>query len=393
MERISTHCMFSTPQSGPHAARRRFISQIYSKSSVHNSPLIAAQARTLLYARLFPILERITLKPSLDGIDVYSLWQAFTMDTITAFYLGLKCGTNFLADETLRERWRRQFLSRVPYAVYLHEIPNLTARLAKIGIRVVPRWYDDATHDLETLVKEWYEKTLDYMKSNPYRDPTDPNEPLALSTILAGYDHERDAKQPRIEKEILANPEPTILSELMDNIAAGYETAGITMTYLSWHLSQDLNMQLALRKELLTLDQPLSFPRQEGPISTVIKTDQQILPDPKALDALPLVHALLMETLRLHGAVPGGQPRIVPSSGCTIGPYKNIPGGVRVGSSVYVLHRNAEVFPEPEKWDPMRWLDDDTETKKARERWFFAFSSGPRMCAGRNFGLHGTCSI
>ena len=380
--------MFTTPDSGSHAARRRFISQIYSKSSIHNSPIVAAQARTLLYDRLLPILEHASIKPPSAGVAVYSLWQAFTMDTIAAFYLGLKCGTNFLEDEPLREKWRGEFLSRLPCAVYVQEMPNLTAHLAKIGIHVIPPQVGDATHYLEATVKEWYQSALHFMKTHPQRDPTDPDVPLALSAILAGYEHEQHAEQSRIEKDVLANPEPSILSELMDNITAGYETTGITITYLSWQLSQDLNLQSTLRKELLTLDPPMVFSPKQGSKTTATKASRQFLVDPKALDALPLLHAVLMETMRLHPVVPGAQPRIVPPSGGTIGPYKDIPGGVRVGSSLYVLHRNTDVFPDPEKWDPTRWLDDDKEAKRERERWFFAFSGGPRMCPGNNFAIH-----
>jgi cytochrome P450 len=52
-----------------------------------------------------------------------------------------------------------------------------------------------------------------------------------------------------------------------------------------------------------------------------------------------------------------------------------------VNMSPYSLHRNAEVFPEPLKFDPERWLGP-TEQVALMNRWFWAFSSGGRMCIG-----------
>jgi len=119
------------------------------------------------------------------------------------------------------------------------------------------------------------------------------------------------------------------------------------------------------------------------------------VPNSKELDALPFLHALLMETLRLRAAIPGGQPRMTPHPSSTLGPY-TIPGGVRVGAQAHSVHRNADVYPEPERWDYRRWLDDENgyseEQRRERDRWFWAFSSGGRMCVGSNFAMHGMCS-
>ncbi|EGS19760.1 cytochrome P450 monooxygenase-like protein [Thermochaetoides thermophila DSM 1495] len=115
-------------------------------------------------------------------------------------------------------------------------------------------------------------------------------------------------------------------------------------------------------------------------------------PDPKQLDTLPFLDAVVTETLRLHAPLPGAQPRQTPDSGCRIGQYA-LPGGVRVAAMPYMLHRNETIFPEPEKWDPERWLapvrgPDDEEQRRQMNRHFWAFSSGGRMCIGSNFALH-----
>lgn len=139
-------------------------------------------------------------------------------------------------------------------------------------------------------------------------------------------------------------------SEALDHLVAGHETSAITVTYLMHEMSQRPSLQSKRREELMTLSPPLQYP-SEGSND---RGDR--LPAPKNLDALPLLDALLQETSRLHSAAAGSQPRVTPDvpSGTSIEGYSNIPGGLRVSSNAYAIHRIAEVFPEPESWIPER---------------------------------------
>ncbi len=51
------------------------------------------------------------------------------------------------------------------------------------------------------------------------------------------------------------------------------------------------------------------------------------------------------------------------------------------------MHRNEVAFPDPEKFDPTRWIGGDAEAVRAREKCFVAFSRGSRMCIGQNLAL------
>lgn len=58
-----------------------------------------------------------------------------------------------------------------------------------------------------------------------------------------------------------------------------------------------------------------------------------------------------------------------------------IPGNTTVLISPYVAHRNQRVFPDPESFNPERWLG---ESGKSLQQYFILFSTGARGCIGRN---------
>ena len=143
-------------------------------------------------------------------------------------------------------------------------------------------------------------------------------------------------------------------------------------------------MQARLRAELRSALQPPIRP-----------TAAPGLPAFAALDALPFLHAVVAETLRLHAAVPGAQPRVSPGgAGGVLAGGVRAPAGTRVGAQAWSLHRHAAAFPRPDEWRPERWMEDEAAGlglvgSEKKERWFWAFGSGGRMCVGSNFAMLG----
>lgn len=46
------------------------------------------------------------------------------------------------------------------------------------------------------------------------------------------------------------------------------------------------------------------------------------------------------------------------------------------------MHMDPDVFPEPTKFTPSRWLDVDPEHLKRMQQQFAPFSRGSRSCIG-----------
>ena len=156
-------------------------------------------------------------------------------------------------------------------------------------------------------------------------------------------------------------------SEVLDHLAAGFDTSAITLTYIVHELSTHKDIQSRLQDELRTLS-PL-----------LVASTPPNLPNPKVVDALPVLHAIIWETLRLHSAIPGPQPRFTPPQGCQLGPHGEffVPGGVRVSASAGILHQNEAVYERCSEWRPERWLGlDNVEEERRKDmesRWFWAF--------------------
>lgn len=358
--------MFSERLSKEHSLRKRMVSNVYSKSFIQSSPSAAAQAKLIVHERFLPALEASLAD---QGIDVYSLFLAVVMDFISAYIWGISRSTNFVQDKGYREHWLELYKSRNDFPFFPQELPRLTAFCKRLGLWLYPRWVDDANRELAAWNSVICERTLEDLATSQRSTTGTADEPVVMKALLGGLDKEaaRSEKSP-IHATAILQRDASIQSELWDHVLAGQETAGLALTYLTWRLSQHPSLQAALRTELLTL---------------------AATNDAKALDGLPLLHAIVLETLRLHAPIPGPQPREVRSPSALFGPYE-IPGGVRIAGLAQTLHRDASVFPEPERWDPMRWVEErDEERLRAMHRQWWAFSSGGRMCIGSNFAMQG----
>jgi cytochrome P450 len=63
----------------------------------------------------------------------------------------------------------------------------------------------------------------------------------------------------------------------------------------------------------------------------------------------------------------------------------SVPAGSSVMISPYVIHRNPRYWPDPDKFDPSRFLPE--EQAKRPKFSYIAFGGGPRSCIGGNFAM------
>jgi retinoid hydroxylase len=144
---------------------------------------------------------------------------------------------------------------------------------------------------------------------------------------------------------------------------AGYDTTASTGAWTLLEIARSPEWQQRLREESARV---LGTKR--------LSMDQ--------LDLLPDHDAVLREIERLRPVVlffPRRTTEPIEVDG------KHVPKDAFVFYSPYLTHRIASLFPEPDTFDPGRWLADGGA--KAPSQALVGFGGGPRICLGKTFAL------
>lgn len=151
-----------------------------------------------------------------------------------------------------------------------------------------------------------------------------------------------------------------------------------------------------LRDELLTL----LFAGHETTATALAWTFRWLLGDPAwlarataeargahDLERLPVLEAVCQEALRLSPPIPIVL-RVLARDARVAG--FDLPAGAHVVPSIWLAQRRPEAFPDPERFDPGRFLGQEERGRtSAKTPWsLFPFGGGPRICIGRTFSLY-----
>jgi cytochrome P450 family 135 len=142
--------------------------------------------------------------------------------------------------------------------------------------------------------------------------------------------------------------------ELMTLLMAGHET---TATALSW-----------------TLERITRHPE------ALARLEAEARAGGGAADApAPYLDAVVTETLRLRPVVPAVVRKL--QAPMTFGGWA-LPAGVNIAPSIWLIHRDPRLYPEPHAFRPERFLDRRPGTYE-----WIPFGGGIRRCLGASFAL------
>jgi cytochrome P450 len=154
-----------------------------------------------------------------------------------------------------------------------------------------------------------------------------------------------------------------LLDECITIFFAGHETTARTMAFTWYALSQHADVEARFHAEL----------------ATVLGDRTPTIGD---LKQLAYASQIIHEALRLYPAAPMYARDVVQDDVIN---GRRIPAGSALLLMSYFTHRHPDFWPDPERFDPDRWLP---EVAKARHPYaYHPFAAGQRICIGNHFSL------
>jgi cytochrome P450 len=160
--------------------------------------------------------------------------------------------------------------------------------------------------------------------------------------------------------------DPLLRDEIMTILLAGRGTSAVGLTWMWWLLDRHPAIEAKVRAEILDVLGPDRDPTHDD------------------LDKLELTSRVFQEALRLY-------PPIWTMARQAIEPDE-LDGGIAVAPgtiiliSPYAIHRHPGLWPDPERFDPDRFLPAAIAAR-SKLAWL-PFGYGPRTCVGGWFAMH-----
>jgi unspecific monooxygenase len=294
------------------------------------------------------LAELCTSEPDPDLIDLLFAWSVASSST---FILGRAAGVNLLRDLPAARRLREEYNAQRANSSWTSLIPIPGTWFRWVGLPVEVEW-------IRKMQDRFAEGTL----AGPTTDTAEARStPYGYLKAAMEGKGRNDGKFNQLSTKDMSE----ISSEMQDHVIAGIDTSLAALAACAWQLSLEHNRewQNKLRDEVRPF---------HGQIQA------------RDIDQLPILNAVIKETLRLFPPAAGCQPRVtnrtmdISRPGCPA----SIPAGRTVHAQAWTLHRNNDVFDRPEEWLPARWLSCNREERKTMDAWFWAFGSGSRKCIG-----------
>lgn len=294
-------------------------------------------------------LDSLFLEGKGKVVDIKDLCAKFTTDLIATTAYGLKVNSLNNPNAEFRESGRKIFnftMSRGFEILTMFFMPSL--------IKIVrPSFFGKESGD---FLRRVFWDTIDFrIQSGIKRDDL-----IDLLIELRKNHQNQDLGGFKFDGDDL-------VAQAAVFFTGGFETSSTTLAFSLYELALQPELQERLRSEILE-----ALENSNGKV-----TYEMVM-------GLPYLDMVVSETLRKHPALPflervAGDNYKLPDSNLIL----------EKGTPVYIstlgLHYDPQYYPEPYKYDPERFSE---ENKKNRQPCIYLpFGDGPHMCIGLRLGL------
>uniref|UniRef100_A0A7E4VEE3 Cytochrome P450 n=1 Tax=Panagrellus redivivus TaxID=6233 RepID=A0A7E4VEE3_PANRE len=307
----------------------------------------------IMHERVVTLIDVLKSK-AVDGrinVDVYDEFQALTMDVIGRTAFGVQAdslhdrndtfyvnGRNFFNEFTIEKSWMLLVSIMVPF------------------LGTICRPYSKLNGYQQIIAKNLTEVVTERRKR--MESGWTPKGQVDLIDLLLQQDIIRQQNENKPPMHI-----DTIVSNCYGFLLAGYETTSTALAFTAWLLAKNPHVQEKLYAEIV--EKVGNDSKARGEYDVVMK--------------LPYLDAVFQESLRIRPPVIFFSSRTCVKE-TYINGFKFTPG-THVGSPVHAIHWDPNLWPNPEVFDPERFIDG----KPAHEMAWVAFGVGPRHCVGQRF--------
>ncbi|KAG5806179.1 hypothetical protein H9Q74_006672 [Fusarium xylarioides] len=335
--------VFATKPYEDHRIKRKYTASFYQAKTIYKLPEIEEHVKSRSLAVLHQVRNG-------EDVDILSLTSWYALDNITFLIFGPNHVTHAV-DQACPERG---ILEGLKYQQFIgplrYRCPRLYSYISLLLQTVSSRFqYLSADEQFPT----WCGGKL----SAVLRDPR-------LSETHSLVRHLWELKQNDTNNGSI--DVPYMAAEVLDNIDAAEATIAVTATYLIWKLTEAPEWQDKIRQELSVL------PKQDDGYPSFTDIDTRV----------PSLEACLREVYRMHPSSSGKNERVVPLGGRTLAGVF-VPEHTVVTSSVLALQYDGEVYSDPERFVPRRWIDGSEEQRKVLDAQLMPFGYGGRICLGK----------
>ena len=276
--------------------------------------------------QIVEIIEDVTVRwKSGTQRDIFEEMKELTRRISAKILLGLDATSRAFSVSRLMERWLDL---------------NVSVKTRLLPFDVPPFPYYTMLRMAEKLERE-----IMFMIDQKRGEETAGND--VLSILIRAHDE---------DGTMMSNDE--LIGQANILFAASHETTSSSLTWILFLLAQHPKVCADLTDEL------------QGRLKGSAPTFEE-------LNQLPLLDRVIKEGMRiLPAAVYTYRLSTAPFE---LGPYR-LPEKTTVALSHFITHHMPEIYPEPEKFKPERWLTCSPEAYE-----YLAFGAGPRSCIGGGF--------
>ncbi|XP_074485762.1 cytochrome P450 3A30-like [Sebastes fasciatus] len=283
-----------------------------------------------------------------EVITVKDFFGAYSMDVMASCAFSVDMDTINNPSSPLVTHATKLFKVSIPLFFLQGFFPVFLPLLELLGFSLTPK---SATDYFKTLL----EKVRAERSGSSNQNSVD---------ILQHMINSQTASDPKKEKQNKGLTDHEILSNATIFVFAGYETSATTLVFLAYNLARNPEVMKRLQEEIDS-----TFPNK----GAVHYED---------LMQMEYLDSVVDECLRLYP--PAGRLERTAKETVKIGGI-TIPKGMLVMIPVYTVHRDPELWPEPEQFKPDRFSKQNKQSINPYT--YLPFGLGPRNCLGMRFAL------